>query len=376
MNLVYTNEQKQQSFQADVSSMLPFALAQAGDRVQESLDSASNVNIASDDNSTLIGSVTLGLLLGELGGLRSHLFQSVDLVAVGGWFASYRLLSNNDGSDYTINGTIASLASDIVNTMTATSTALGVEFDEIYRDYGKLQAVGTALDSSTSGYWYMADPTAGERKLVTSMTASYYEILMTSFYEEVDTDDANFAKSGDYPSIAGWGANGGPFPTTWKYYCDPNNLYICNTLSWTASVSNGTFTKPLPAGGTPATIANSYVNLRAIGVAPMFTGGASNPNPPLDDLWSDLADLGVDRATAFGQWPFPYRYTDVQANPHCWSRPGTASTTATPTPDDAGPRCPPRPDHHEHEGRRLMNSRTMQVTAPTNRRRPCSCSPR
>ena len=251
---------------------------------------------------------------------------------------------------------VAQLADTIKNHFNEQSTALGIQFDLIYQNWGKLQAIGQNLAKAQQpgSAWFWDDATAGAMasNMNPPVQQAMYQSLLPNMYAIAsylpqcnsarrDLIDAQLA----FRCINGWGTDTSIFAQPWAYIADTSQgaafgyfaPFLFGVASQYQSFPPYTFptdsqnpalnsSNPAYNPGTGTILAEtgwlavgsrsqeanaeskSYIGMSTTVLQYLFKpvqwNGAAN-----------IGGLGVYRPAFFERWPFPHVSCDRSADP-------------------------------------------------------------
>lgn len=277
------------------------------------------------------------------------------------------LTTDEEGNEAaSLTSTVAQVAQQAGDQFTAQGTTIGTQFDFIYQDWGKIQALGTLLANAQKGSaWYWDASTTPQllQAMRPDIEESYYRSLMPAVYV-IGSYLPQCYLCLDYPNNVNWGGKplyrqprsytaydpdcgvcGGPgaFPKVepfalnyppYTFPTDPDNPY--------EDPSNGNYTQ-----GTPTLLADYSWLAAAPNTDPADGGyyGLYDPGRTLVALLPHLFTprsqkgpdgqygLGVYRPAFFESWPFPHIVCGWSDNGSGNPGPGCNWGAAAPSPD-------------------------------------------
>jgi len=258
-------------------------------------------------------------------------------------------LTTDTSGNQTINlsSTVANLAGDAANHFSAETTIIGTQFDFIYQDWGKINALGAALASGQAAWAWNGETTTGQvlKAMNPAIQQSFYQSLMAAIYA------MGSYYPGGFESFPAWGLrpiwqqpagyiaydydlpgqSAAAQPFNYPYYHpytfpgDTDNLFEDNPASstlladtaWLGISSQNTPTGPYGSCCGPSGL---YV-------------------PPADSILTTLftpvsqGGLGVYRPAFFESWPFPRVICDTNYAPNGGYGSGCDWGSAAPPPE-------------------------------------------
>src|SRR5262249_4896607 len=132
-------------------------------------------------------------------------------------FAS-RMANKSDGNNTVenVNTTVADLSSQAIMSFTEQKTARGTLFNIIYEDWGKIEALGRAIDSQSPEWVWNGEVTSGQLLQALNVAAeqSFYRSLMPTVYVIGRIPDFNLPAPWSYKTFGSKNWEGFLFPYT------------------------------------------------------------------------------------------------------------------------------------------------------------------
>lgn len=217
----------------------------------------------------------------------------------------------------TLTTTLTNLESQATNLFTAQGNNLGTQFQIIYQDWGKIKALGSALQSAQNGSpWYWTASTAP--RLITAMAPAveqaYYRSFLTGLYAigayyPTVWGSVSFNQTPTYLQPASYGAapEGARDPQDTVHVFSTDYGYTPYTYPGDSIVQS------LGSMGGPTSTLLAYNEWLGISLqsTPPYNGLEWKYQPPSTDtlthLFSPISSggLNVYRPAFFEGWPFP-----------------------------------------------------------------------
>jgi hypothetical protein len=227
-----------------------------------------------------------------------------------------------------LTSTVGQLQQQAIQQFQSQSTTTATQFDLIYQDWGKMQALGNELaQAQPGGDWYWDDESTGQilQAMAPAISASYYRSLMPAVYAV-----GRYLPQCNVADYCQWGWGNTPLyrqPLTYFVgtnsntgCCQPFNIDETGTLraaympytfpTDSANIYENPSQPAYTQGHNTIMAANSWLGISRQSTS-QWANGAGWYDPPQESVLSNLfkprsqGGLGVYRPEFYEAWPFP-----------------------------------------------------------------------